>query len=482
MRDRMRSGARHAPAPWRVAALGWLLAAAANAALAQGAPEPTVLWAREGLRVTGSVEGIASGQTHRGAWNGLAARYGPPGLSDRASWGEFVLAPGLDATWQAAPEVALYGGISLVAAGTLGLDVYGSGDRGAVLLERAFAGLRTGYPEGSWNLDISGGAQPYLVGSGMLIAQGAGNGFSRGAVSLMPRRAFANTAIARLSNGGFSAEAFWLDANEVPSADTETQLAGGLVQYRWDPGTRIGFTGFQAIRSTLPYPIAPAGLVENGREGLVSWHGFGEVDGARLGLPGASFRGEFAVQRNDRIDLEANAWFLEAAYRFASLPWSPRLSYGYASFSGDRPGTARVERFDPLFYGNGLENWFFGASGGYSVLNTNVDVHRVALDLMPSQRDFVKLLYLRSSANQTNSPIQFGQATQLAVQDGNITVTSGVPTAHLLDELYVQWTRLLTPSVALTGWATSGWPGAGLRAIGGEKTWQALGLTMSVRF
>lgn len=467
---------------WRMAALGWMLAMAALPASAQGTTEPTVLWERDELRMTGSVEGIASGQTHRGAWNGLAARYGPPGLSSRASWGEFVLAPGLDAGWQVAPELALYGGISLVAAGTLGLDVYGSGDRGAVLLERAFVGLRTSYPDGLWNLDISGGAQPYIVGSGMLIAQGAGNGFSRGAVSLMPRRAFANTAIARLSNGGFAAEAFWLDANEVPSADTATQLAGGLIQYRWDPVTRIGFTGFQAIRSTLPYPIAPAGLVENGREGLVSWHGFGEVDGARLGLPGASFRGEFAVQRNDRIDLAANAWFLEAAYRFAALPWLPRLSYGYASFSGDRPGTTRVERFDPLFYGNGLQNWFFGASGGYSLLNTNVDAHRVALDLMPSQRDFVKLLYLRSSANQTNSPIQFGQATQVAVQDGNITVTSGVPTAHLLDEIYVQWTRLLTPSVALTGWATSAWPGAGLRAIGGEKTWQALGLTLSVQF
>ncbi|WP_137180058.1 alginate export family protein [Roseomonas sp. AR75] len=481
MVERMAGGVGRALAACRIAALGVLLGAPPGAALAQGAPEPTVLWEREGLRVTGSVEGIASGQAHRGAWNGLAARYGPPGLSDRANWGEFVLAPGLDATWQAAPELALYGGVSLLAAGTLGLDVYGSGDRGAVLLERAFIGLRTSHPD-TWNLDISAGAQPYIVGTGMLIAQGAGNGFSRGAVSLMPRRAFANTAIARVSNGGFSAEAFWLDANEVPSADTATQLAGGLVQYRWDSGTRIGFTGFQAIQSTLPYPLAPAGLVENGREGLVSWHGFGELDGTRLGLPGASVRGEFAVQRNDRIDLAASAWFLEAAYRFASVPWSPRLSYGYASFSGDRPGTARVERFDPLFYGNGLENWFFGASGGYSVLNTNVDVHRVALDLMPSQRDFVKLLYLRSSANQTNSPIQFGQATQVAVQDGNITVTSGVPTAHLLDELYVQWTRLLTPAVALTGWATSGWPGAGLRAIGADQTWQAVGLTLSVRF
>ncbi|WP_372624646.1 alginate export family protein [Falsiroseomonas sp.] len=463
------------------AMLGVLVAASAPA-VAQDAPSALVLLDRDGLRLTGTLEGTAAGLAHAGVWYGLARQFGGAGFADRRVWGEFAVAPGMEAVWQAAPDFALYGGLSVLAAGTLGRDAYDSGNRGAVLPENAYVGLRTTNPEGVWNLDISGGAQRYQVGTGMLIFQGAGNGFSRGAVATLPRRAFGNTAILRASRGGFSAEAFWLDANEVPGSDTHTELAGGVVQYRWDPGTRVGFSGFQAIRSTAVYPVAPAGLLEDAREGLVTWHGFGELDATRIGLPGASVRGEFALQRNDRINLEAHAWFAEVAYRFASLPWMPRLSYGYATFTGDDPGTRRIERFDPLFYGNGLDNWFFGAGGGYTVLNSNLDVHRVALDLVASERDFIKLLYLRLAANRTNSPIQFGQATQISADGGSLFLSSGVPTPHLADEVYAQWTRMLTPQVALTVWGSLAFPGAGLKAVGGDQTWQSAGLTLSVRF
>lgn len=459
-----------------------VLAAAPGLARGQGAASPVILHERDGLQVTGTLEALAAGQFHAGTWYGLARRFGGAGFNDRRAWGEFSLAPGVEFRWQAAPRLAFYGGFSVLAAGTLARDAYDVGNRGAVLPENAYAGLRTTNPEGEWNLDLSGGAQRYQVGTGMLIFQGAGNGFSRGGLATLPRRAFANTAIARASRGGFSVEGFWLDANELPSADTHTQLAGGVVQYRWDAGTRIGFSAFQAIRSTAVYPVAPVGILPDAREGLVSWHGFGELDGARLGLPGASFRAEFAIQRNDRIAMQAHAWFAEAAYRFTTLPWMPRLSYGYATFSGDDPATRRIERFDPLFYGNGLENWFFGAGGGYTVLNSNINVHRVALDLVPSGRDFVKFLYLRLSANQTGSPLQFGQATRVALTNGGLFLASGVPTPHLTDELYLQWTRMLTPQVALTGWGSATWPGAGLRAVGGDRTWQSAGVTLSVRF
>lgn len=146
----------------------------------------------------------------------------------------------------------------------------------------------------------------------------------------------------------------------------------------------------------------------------------------------------------------------------------PRISYGYATFSGDNPSTSRIERFDPLFYGNGLENWFFGAGGGYTVLNSNLNVHRVALDLVASERDFIKILYRRLAANRTNSPVQFSQATRISAD----FLTTGVTKPHLADEIYGQWTRMLTPQVALTGWASLAVPGAGLRAAGGDQSWQ----------
>ncbi|MFN7633359.1 MAG: hypothetical protein ACK5PI_01360, partial [Acetobacteraceae bacterium] len=233
-----------------------LLAVAAAPVRAQVPPGPPVLLDRDGVRVTGTLEGLAAGLAHGGVWYGLASRFGGTDFSERRAWGEFALAPGIEAVWQAAPSLAFYGGLSVMAVGTLGRDAFDAGNSGAVLPENAFAGLRTTNPEGMWNLDISGGAQRYQVGTGMLIFQGAGNGFSRGGVATLPRRAFANPAILRASRGGFSAEAFWLDANEVPSTDTQTELAGGVLQNRWDGGTRVGVSGFQAIGSTAVYRMA----------------------------------------------------------------------------------------------------------------------------------------------------------------------------------------------------------------------------------
>ena len=57
-----------------------------------------------------------------------------------------------------------------------------------------------------------------------------------------------------------------------------------------------------------------------------------------FGLGGGTFTLDAAVQRNEDIDLEAWAGRVTAEYTFSEMPWSPSVTVGYQTFSGDDPG------------------------------------------------------------------------------------------------------------------------------------------------
>jgi hypothetical protein len=182
--------------------------------------------------------------------------------------------------------------------------------------------------------------------------------------------------------------------------------------------------------------------------------------------------------------MTAYALYGEAGYRFVTLPLVPAISYAYASFSGDNPSTAQYERFDPLYYGNGLDNWWFGASSSYTFLNSNVDYHRVTLQLVVSQQDFVKVQYIRALADQLFSPIQFGQATRPVLTPGGIILVNGVSNDHLADEIYVEWAHVFSPKVTTALWGSVAMPGKGLQDLPNvnSETWFAAGVTLKVKY
>jgi hypothetical protein len=463
--------------------------AAPGAATAQGAPsaagDPMVLVESHGLRLKARLEAVATAMTYSGTWFGLASLQPQASYDAKRSWAEGWLEPGIDGSYRLPGPFQLYGGLSLGVSGTLGADSFDNRNRYAARMENAFAGIRTTGPAEGWSLDLSGGRQDYGIGTGMLIWQGGGNGGERGGGSLVQRTAWANTAIARLGYAGTSAEAFWLDPDELRSSNTDTRLGGGVLQHRWGERSRIGGAYVKVLDSRAPVPIANApNLLENGREGMHSWHGFAIAEGAAIGLPQLTLRGEFALQRNARIDQRAEAWYTEASYRFVTLPLMPLLGYGYGRFGGDDRGTARVERFDSLYYGNGLDNWWFGANGSYTFLNSNVRHHRASLGLVASPQDFLKFQYVHTRADELRSPIQFGQAGRAQFDDGGFTVVSGVTKAHLADEIYAEWARVWTPHVTTALWASYAMPGSGLKSLPGARTetWAAAGLLLSVRF
>ncbi|OYW53631.1 MAG: hypothetical protein B7Y80_15125 [Hyphomicrobium sp. 32-62-53] len=427
---------------------------------------------------------------YSGTWFGLAAQPSQGAFANRRAWAESWVEPGVDGVLRIAPALELYGGAGIGVSRTWGADSFDQRNQGEVNLENAFGGIRTANLATGWNFDFSFGQQNYSVGSGMLIWQGAGNGFERGGGNLLPRQAWKNATVAKVAIAGLSLEGFYLDPNELESVDTGTQLAGAVVQYRWGQKSRAGIASMRALESEQFYPLPSAPLVgflpgiTNGRDGLEAINAFSEIDGASFGLQNAWIRAELSLERNDRIDMLAHAYYGELGYRFLALPFAPALSYAYASFSGDDPTTKRYERFDPLFYGNGLDNWWFGANGAYSFLNSNTAHHRLALQLVLSQQDFVKLQYIHTRANELFSPIQFGQATRPVLTSGGLVLVNGVANAHLADEIYAEWAHVFSKNVTMALWGSAAIPGRGIRDLVSDDatSWLGGGALLSIKY
>jgi hypothetical protein len=160
---------------------------------------------------------------------------------------------------------------------------------------------------------------------------------------------------------------------------------------------------------------------------------------------------------------------------------APRLSYGYATFSGDDPNTPAYERFDPLFYGNGQNNWSFGSNSSYPFQNANVNFNRITLALTATERDALRLQYIHTRANELQGGIQFGPLARVGVLNNALNVGI-IKDPHLADEIYGDWTHTFDSKLSGTLWASIAFPGAGLRSIpfAHTETWVGIGGSLSL--
>lgn len=401
-------------------------------------------------------------------WN-LAAVFAPgSGFDPDVSWGEFYVKPGVRIAGPADGTFAVRAGGSVVASASLGTDVFASRNEEGVTIEDAYAGIRLGRPGRGVQLDLSVGAQPFRIGSGMLIADGGVDGFERGALIFGPRQAWAMTAIASLSISKVSLNLFHLDPRELKSGDTRTRINGVKAEYALGPGRKVGVAFLHVPKSDAPYvQAAPGGngapaILFGGRDGLRVFHVYGDVAPLPTEAPGLTVAFDYARQWNDRINLKASGGRFEIANTFQRAPWMPTIAYGYQSFSGDDPRTTRLERFDPLFYDGSPGGWATGSNGSFVFINSNVHAHRFRLGLLPSQRDIVTLRYSRVGANRLRSPIQFGQATRPSLDPGAPGIVAGVTDSHLSDDILIEYTRVLTPSLFATVGFAHSWSGKGL--------------------
>ncbi|MFY7864628.1 alginate export family protein [Roseateles sp.] len=408
-------------------------------------------------------------------WN-LAEKAAPDsGYEPNKKWLESYIKPGLSVQQPLAGEWILFGKLSSVASYTHGTDAFAGGNTGAVTLEDGYMGLR-GQTDQGMGLELSVGPRDLKLGTGMLIANGASSGFERGALKFGPRKAWGMSGIAKLTAGGASGTAFFVDPNELPSSDGKNRLAG--VDVRWDSpqGGFLGATWLRALNSESPYvQAAPGGqgaptILSGARHGtsvLSAYTATGQLTGP---LASWQFAADLAYQWNDTVQLRAWAGRLRVKYSWAQLPWAPNLSYSYQSFSGDDPNTSKLERFDPMYYEGNPSAWSTGSKSSMAFVNSNVNAHLLALQLKPTDMDVLTLRYALIRANQLRSPIQFGQATRFETSGDAANLVAGVTSPGLAKDVFLEYSRVLSRHLFLSGGIALSLPGQGIRDVVGGHT------------
>ncbi len=465
------------------AVCGVVLAVALPAADAQEPPAGPLLFTGDGWRLKLGLDAAAQTAGEIDSWWNLTDAFPPPTPFDPdRSWTEGYVKPSARLDIEATSALAFYGGLAAVASYTWGKDVFDAGDTGAVTVENAYGGLRLAAGP-NIGFDVSAGMQDYMIGSGMLIQMGGGNGYEHGALLLSPRTAWDMTAIARERFGGLTLEQFYLDPSELESGDSLTELAGLHARYDWSAEDYAGLAYIHVLKSDYPALAAPLVIIPGGRESMNVLHGYGRAT-PLADLPGLWLAGDLAYEWNERIDQQAWGGQAEIGYAATGLRFMPVFSYAFRYFSGDDPSTSVNERFDSLFYEGSPTGWATGGNASLAFYNSNVMAHRFGVDVTLSERDFAKARYWHVRTAQENSPIQFGQGAEVEFENGTPIIIAGVQTPHLSDDFYLEYTRVLTANLFLTAGGALSIPGAGLRdaARGLAEDWWGGYVNLSVKY
>jgi hypothetical protein len=457
---------------------GLALFVLATGAQAQ-ADDPMLLYDANGTTVRATLQ-LGANLVSEGNlfWNLSDGAAPGSGYDPDATWLEIYAKPGLSFETALDGGVELYGRISAVGSYSFGTDAFDTGDTGRWTLEESYAGMRLPLSDAA-TLDLSFGARELRLGTGMLISDGGSDGFERGALKFGPRRAWEIAAIAELEIDNFTGTLFYIDPRERPATDGENALGGFDLRYDDPAGGFLGVTYVNVLNSTSAYPqAAPGGIgaptvLPGAREGTQNVSLYARTNPFDGILEDFFFTADLAYQWNDRVDLTAWAGRAQIGYAFADAPWAPVLSYSYQTFSGDDPATPGLERFDPLYYDGSPAAWATGSKSAMIWINSNVQSHNLTLALRPTQRDTITLRYAHVRANELNSPLQFGQATRLDLGGATGNVVTGVTDAHLSDDFFVEYQRVISRNMFLSAGVSIARPGAGIRNVfpGDDPNW-----------
>jgi hypothetical protein len=440
-------------ASWRLGAVAaTLVLAGARAGIAMELLE------RDGLTLSlemeAGVAGLLTKNTNFGVGR-IDLRSGE--VSGDAQWGEGYVEPSLSLDYDTAGGV-IYGGVSGVGSLTVGDgDAGGFTDGGdkEIGLESLYAGWRSGAllaeSLGEDALDLSAGRQDFHVGDGFLIWDGNFDTEGDGAYWLGPRTAFEFAGLARVNTSPLGGQLFFLRGD---GDQGHTELAGvnldfGLSDFGLGEESVLGAMYFQITDVDSGFDA------ETPREGMQT--ATVRVNDARVpGFQDAGLYAQYAKQfgDGDDVDFDADAFYVEPFYDFSWLPWSPRLAYRFAYFSGDPdPDDDEREDFDPLFYDMSRDwgTWVQGEIvGEYLLFNSNQVNHMVHLSATPLEPVSIGALYFHFD---------------LAEDDYFGTPVEDKDFADEVD-VYVDWTvndNLLVG--ALSGVA---WPGSAAEEVFGD--------------
>ncbi|WP_412459853.1 hypothetical protein ACK2SD_12460 [Pseudomonas sp. SC11] len=325
-------------------------------------------------------------------WGMFNSRKNYDGTAGGSTWREGFIKYGLSGDQGLAGNGALYGSLNWVSSATWGDgDAAGNtdGSERTTKIEDAYLGWRSAdlFPVlGKDGVDISAGRQVVRLGSGFLInddgpnlGKGVADGTLNrgGAYYLAARHAFDRTAVLRLGGkDGLHGSLLWLKSDN--RAQAETELAAGTLDYTQALGT-LGLTWIHGIDVADQW----ASEFQKAREGMNVYSVRGE---GSAGIENASFAFEYAWQ--DKTNGPEQAWYLQAGYTFADLPWAPQVTYRYTRYSAG---------WDSLFSGlsSGYGTWFQGevAANYAGPFNGNTGIHHVGVKATPLENLTVGALY-----------------------------------------------------------------------------------------
>lgn len=324
-----------------------------------------------------------------------------------STWREGFIKYGISGDQRLAGNGSAYGALSWVSSATWGDgDAAGNtdGTERTTKLEDAYLGWRSGelFPLlGKDGVDASFGRQVVKLGRGFLInddGPNLGKGPADGALNrggayyLAARHAFDRTAVLRLGGErGVHASVLWLKSDN--RAQAETELAAGSLDYTTAAGT-LGLTWIHGLGVTEQW----ASEFQRQRDGMDTYSLRGE---GNAGIDNTSFAFEYAWQ-DKQAGLE-KAWYAEAGYTFAELPWAPSLTYRYTRYS---------EGWDALFTGlsTGYGTWFQGevAANYAGPFNSNTGVHHLGLVAKPLENLTLGALYFDFDTLHTRNALNLG--------------------------------------------------------------------------
>ena len=337
-----------------------------------------------------------------------------PARGDSASWFETSVEYGLAGiTRLGNSPVWLYGSSTFLTSFTTGQDLFRADTREMTRLEDLYAGIVIGSPNSDWSANFSAGRQNWQLNDGFLFSRFAAgaNAGPYPALYLNPRTAYEMTALAKIKWKHLQLEGFYVDPAEIDYLDSNSTYAGANLSYTSPKGTEASLLFYQSPESNTVFP-SPSGFIP--REGMQT------VDArlgstALFGIQGLELFGEYAWQTHRDVDWDARAYYARAGYTFAKLPWTPNLSYRYASFSGDDPSTQTYERFDAQL-SSGLDTWVQGINSKKVVSNGNLNSHRIRLNVAPTAKLSLTFDYFWLLADEARGSANYGQELNLGVR------------------------------------------------------------------
>jgi hypothetical protein len=293
------------------------------------------------------------------------------------NWFEGSVNAGLAGTYKLADTSELYGKASFVGERTYGAapSLVGE-DASSYDVEDLYIGWRSGNrldTLGENALDVTVGRARYRLGHGLILWDGAAEGGTRGGYWTNARQAFKFAGIARLKTGPHTLEGFYLEKDELPEADSDTKIKGLNYEFAFGEDTTLGAS----------YLNLSANATRPDRDGM-DVYDLRAFTAPIPSLKALSFEAEYVKEDNGDL-IDSTAWNLLVAYQLEST-WRPKISYRYAIFEGDDPGTSKNEAFDGLltgFYDWG--SWWQGEiAGEYFVSNSNLISHQLRVHTKPN--------------------------------------------------------------------------------------------------